>query len=341
MKTLFYPQFERLEIAEQSIPEPGLGEALLRVEACGICGSELESFKNKSPRRPPPLVMGHEFCGVIEKLGEGVEGRVIGERVVSNAIVPCEACAVCRGGAPHLCPQRQLFGMHRPGAFAQWVAVPARCLLAWPETLPASAACLAEPVANGVHMVRLTQHLPARRVFVIGAGPIGLMAQQAFAALRGSEIVVADLSPERLEVARRLGAVRTFNGREDDVLAGIAAWSDGEGADLVIDAVGAALTKTQSIEALRPGGAAVWIGLQHNAMQLDSYALTLAEKQVIGSYGATMDDMQTALELMASGKVETESWVQTFSIERGVEAFERALAGRGGDIKVVVLPNSD
>lgn len=339
MKTLLYPTYRRLEIAEQAIPEPMFGEVLLRVEACGICGSELESFKHESSRRPPPLVMGHEFCGVIEKLGAGVEKHTVGQNVVSNAIVACEACTVCRSGAPHLCPQRQLFGMHRSGAFAQWVAVPERCLLPWPETLPASAACLAEPVANGVHMVRLTEHLPARRVLVIGAGPIGLMAQQAFAALRGSEIVVADLSAQRLEVARRLGAARTINGREVDVLAELDEWTNGEGVDLVIDAVGASLTKTQSIEALRPGGAAVWIGLTGNRLQLDSYALTLAEKQIIGSYGATMADLQTALKLMSDGRVETETWVQTFTLEQGVEAFERALAGQGTDIKMVVMPN--
>ncbi|MBS0664554.1 MAG: zinc-binding dehydrogenase, partial [Verrucomicrobia bacterium] len=296
------------------------------------------SFKNHSPRRPPPLVMGHEFCGVIDAIGGEVRDWRPGAKVVSNSLVPCGHCVRCHRGDTHLCAERQIFGMHRPGAFAEYVNVPARCLIPWPEQLAAEAAALAEPLANGIHVVNLTRHLPAATALVIGAGPIGLFCQQALQVLRGSRVWVADLSPERLEVARRLGAAGVINPRTQDAAKHLLEVTAGEGADLVVDAVGAGVTKRTSLEALRPGGSAVWIGLHENSMTLDSYGLTLPERQVLGTYAAKIEELKHALDLMASGQVDAQSWVQRFPLEEGVAAFERMLAAKGTDLKAVLCP---
>lgn len=338
MRALHYPAFDQLEIRDVDVAPPRPDEVRLRVAACGICGSELESFKNRSPRRPPPLVMGHEFCGTIAEVGAAVRDWQPGVRVVSNSLVPCGRCVRCTRGDTHLCAERQIFGMHRPGAFAEYVTVPARCLIPWPENLPAESAALAEPMANGIHVVRVSRHLPAATVLVIGAGPIGLFCQQALQVLRGARVYVADLSPERLAVAKKLGAVRVINPREEDVAKVILAETGGEGADLTVDAVGGAITKKTSLEALRPGGASVWIGLHENTVTLDTYGITLPEKQVLGTYAATIEELKQALNLMAAGKIETLSWVQRFSLEDGVTAFRRMLAAKGADIKAVVCP---
>jgi L-iditol 2-dehydrogenase len=338
MRALHYPAFDQLEIRDVDVVPPRPDEVRLKVAACGICGSELESFKNRSPRRPPPLVMGHEFCGTIAEVGAEVRDWQPGARVVSNSLVPCGKCVRCTRGDTHLCAERQIFGMHRPGAFAEYVNVPARCLIPWPENLPAESAALAEPMANGIHVVRVSRHLPAATALVIGAGPIGLFCQQALQVLRGSRVYVADLSPERLAVAKRLGAVRVINPREEDVAKVILAETGGEGADLTVDAVGGAITKKTSLEALRPGGASVWIGLHENTVTLDTYGITLPEKQVLGTYAATIEELKKALDLMAAGKIETLSWVQRFSLEDGVTAFRRMLAAKGADIKAVVCP---
>ena len=338
MRALNYVSFDRLELSEAEAPALLPDEVRLRVAACGICGSELESIKTRSPRRPPPLVMGHEFCGTIEAVGSAVDGWHIGMRVVSNSVVPCGCCVRCVRGDTHLCAHRQIFGMHRPGAFAEWVNVPARCLLPWPEKLPAEVAALAEPLANGIHVTRLTDHLPATTVLVVGAGPIGLCCQQAMQVLRGSRVFVADLSPERLAVAKELGAVRVIDPRKENVTEVLRAETGGEGADLSIDAVGSAVTKQTSLEAIRPGGATVWIGLHENTLTFESYGITLPEKQVFGTYAARLEELQQALDLMASGRVDVHSWVQRFALADGVTAFERMLAGRGTDIKAVLCP---
>jgi threonine dehydrogenase-like Zn-dependent dehydrogenase len=336
MKALFYPKFDVLELRDIAQPQPGVGEVLLKVAACGICGSELETFKHRNLRRTPPLIMGHEFCGTVAAVGDGVHIS-LGERFVSNSVVHCGDCPSCQRGDTHLCKNRQLFGMHRPGGFAEYVVVPEEMLLPWPQELSAEAACLAEPLANGVHVVNLTRHLAADKVLVIGAGPIGLLVQQSFQAQRQAEVAVCDLSSARLSIAQNLGAAKIISSKEEDVLSEVFRWTEGEGVDLVIDAAGTADTKRLSLAALRPGGATVWIGLHTDTLSLDTYGITLPEKQVLGTYGTKKAEMSGALELMRTKQVEIASWCEVTSWEGGVNLFQRMLHPGECDIKGVIV----
>jgi threonine dehydrogenase-like Zn-dependent dehydrogenase len=336
MRSLFYPAHDEIELRDVPVPKPTPGEVLFRVAACGVCGSELETFKSRSPRRTPPLIMGHEFCGTVIEATDRAEEALVGRRFVSNALVVCGDCSSCRRGDTHLCVRRQIFGMHRPGAFAEFVALPARALLPWPDELPAEAACLAEPLANGVHVNNLTRHLSIDRALVIGAGPIGLMCQQALQALRGIAVMVCDLSPGRLAVAKKLGAAKTVCTRDSDVLKEIADWTDGAGVDLSVDAAGASVTKDLSITAIRPGGAAVWIGLHDDKMELSTYAITLPEKQVLGTYSAKQSELGEAIDLMVQKKVDVTSWTEIAPIENGAEVFRRMVKPGEKDLKAVL-----
>lgn len=341
MQALLYSDWEELEIRDVDVPTIAPDEVLLRVEACGICGSELETFKNRSPRRTPPLVMGHEFCGTIEAVGQGAGAFSEGDRVVSNSVVPCGSCVRCKRGDSHLCASRQIFGMHRPGAFAEYVAVPARCLMGWPAGLPASSACLAEPLANGIHVYNLTRTVEPKVALVIGSGPIGLMCQQIQALLAGATIVASDVIPERRAVAKALGAEVVVDPMVEDPVDVVRSLTSGEGADLVIDAVGSGITKRQSIAASRPGGTVVWIGLHGAVVEFDTYEVTLPERTVLGTYAARLPELEHALSLMAAGAVDVASWVQTFPLVEGRDAFYRMLAGQGADIKGVLLPTQN
>jgi L-iditol 2-dehydrogenase len=339
MKAFYYPEFEKLDIREVPEPEPATDEVLLKVAACGLCGSELETFLTKNPRRQPPLIMGHEFCGTIVDVGPGGDRTCIGRPVVSNSVNSCGTCVRCRRGDHHLCATRQVFGMHRAGAFAELVAVPTAGLIEWPKAIPATSACLAEPLANGIHVVNLTKHLSPKTVLVIGAGPIGLMCQQAAQVLLGARVCVADLNTDRLKVAESLQAWRTIHSRSEDPVAVVKELTEGEGVDLVIDAVGAEVTKTQSLAALRPGGATVWIGLHSNTMNLATYDITLPEKQVFGTYAAKREELEQALVLMKRPDVDVHSWVEQVPLSQSVAAFHRMAAAKGTDIKAVILPN--
>ncbi len=338
MTTLSYTDWELLEIRDLPMPEISDTEVLLKIAACGICGSELETFKSRSTRRTPPLIMGHEFCGTIVEVGASCRGFLRDQRVISHSIVTCGSCPPCRRGDTHLCDQRMVFGMHRPGAFAEYVNVPASCLIPWPESLPAQSACLAEPLANGVHVAnRLKPHKP-RTVLILGAGPIGLMCQQSVQALLGAKTIVSDIVPERLETAKRLGAYAAVNATEGKLDSIVSDATGGEGVDAVVDAVGSRNTKQQALRLVRPGGAVVWIGLNENIISLDSYAVTLSEKTVYGSYAASITELEQAVGLMDRRKVDVESWVQTFPIQEGVNAFHRMVDAKRDDIKGVLLP---
>jgi threonine dehydrogenase-like Zn-dependent dehydrogenase len=169
----------------QYLPElaPDDGEARVRVHAAAICGSDLHGFREASPRRIPPLVMGHEVAGTVDAVGTSVDGALVGARVIAMPVVSCGTCARCREGAPNLCPERRLMGMSFPGAFAEAFTLPAPQLLTIPEGLPDDIASLAEPLANAIHTVDRSVHV-GDTVLVIGAGPIGLFAARA-AALAG------------------------------------------------------------------------------------------------------------------------------------------------------------
>lgn len=338
MKALYYPAFDVLEVRDLPSPIPGPGEVVMKVAACGLCGSELETFKSHSPRRTPPLIMGHEFCGVIDSVHDEADRSLIGGRYVSNSLVPCGSCRRCRRGDTHLCAQRQIFGMHRPGAFAEYVVVPRDVLIPWPEELPARAACLAEPLANGVHVVNLTLHVHVETALVIGAGPIGLMCQQALQAMRNVKVAVCDLSSGRLAIASRLGASQVFSSRDENVAQAVLDWTEGEGVDLVVDAAGAAVTKTLSLAALRPGGATVWIGLHGNRMEVDTYDITLPERQVLGTYAAKKDELAEALQLMRQGFVDVTSWTEVASLDDSIAVFHRMASPGDHDIKAVFAP---
>ncbi len=338
MRALYYPAFDQLTQLNLPAPTPADGEVLLQVSACGICGSELESFRHHSLRRPPPLIMGHEFCGTVVDSGHHGRRFSQGTRVVSNSLVSCRTCVNCRRGDEHLCRNRQLFGMHRPGAFAEYVCVPEHCLFTIPETLKPEAACLTEPLANGVHMVRLTTDLSPRRVLVIGAGPIGLLAQQAFRAMTGAQVFTSDPNPRRLAAAAAVGATRTIDPLKEDVVAMTRELSGGEGADVVIDAVGSEQTKRQSLQAVRAGGAVVWIGLAQDEIKLPSLGVTLAEIRIHGTYAARPTDMSKAIELLARGAVATETWVTLAPLQEGAELFRRMLVAQDADIKGIIVP---
>jgi L-iditol 2-dehydrogenase len=217
------------------------------------------------------------------------------------------------------------------------VNVPASSLLSVPTDGSAKDVCLAEPLANGIHLVKLTQHIPIKHVLVIGAGPIGLMAHQAFGVLRNADVIVADIRPERLEVANKLGAKGIINPINTNVNDAIEHITNGEPIDLVVDAVGNAETSTLGLNIVRPGGVLLVIGLHKNNNALFSYDIVLTEKSVMGSYAATQHDMETAVALIASNKVDVSSWVNYYDLKDGKTAFFEMMEAKGNHIKSVIL----
>lgn len=340
MKAMLYVNYGQLEVRDVPVPSITSQEVLVKVEACGICGSELETFRKESSRRKPPIIMGHEFSGVVVKTGEQALRFSKGERVVSNSVVSCGSCNLCRRGQTHLCVNREVFGMDRPGAFGEFIAVPQHCLLPVPAGVSGAQACLAEPLANGIHMFNLTRHLGPRHVMIIGAGPIGLLALQVFNRMANANVIVCDINEARLETARQLGATAVYSDINSIDEAAILHHTSNNGIDVIIDAVGRSVTHQKALAMVRPGGAVVLIGLHENAASLMSYDIILPEKQVLGTYAANIEELTEALRMIASKKADVTSWITYCSFDTVIETFHSLLSPGCGSIKGVLTPST-
>jgi L-iditol 2-dehydrogenase len=226
--------------------------------------------------------------------------------------------------------------MHRPGAFAEFVAVPAENCHPLPDHADTRLGAMVEPVANAVHAVRLTGQVLPKRVIVFGAGPIGLVCAQVAKAMGAGFVAVVEIAPERLAVARQF-VDAVINPAETDLLAEARALTDGEGFDLALDAVGRSQTRRMAVDAVHPTSVAVWVGLHDDETSLSGMGIVYGEKRVQGSYAYTDDDFAMALQLVVSGQVEVASWVQEFPLDEGVEVFWRLARGEARHIVKALL----
>ncbi len=333
MKALVYLGPRRMELQDAPDPVAGPGEVVIRVRASAICGSDLHGFREASPRRIPPLVMGHEVCGVVETVGEGGNDSLEGRRVFVKPVVSCGACAGCVEGRPNLCPHRKLMGMDFPGGFAEACAVPAGRLAPVPDRLPDHLACLAEPLANALHSVGRSVRA-GDTVLVIGAGPIGSFAVRAAVLAGAAQVLVADPLESRLELAAAQG------GRSlppDDPAGAIAEATGGRGADVVLDAAGFPATWALALDTARFGGRIEAIGLGKPEGPINYHAVVAKGLTITGSYACTDEDFDRAIELLAAGEVVVDPWITRMPLADGQTAFER-LVDDADLVKVVLEP---
>ena len=325
------------EMAVEEVPEPAIepGTVVVRPEAVGICGSEIEGYLGRMGNRTPPLVMGHEFAGTVTEVGEGVDEDLLGREVAVNPLSSDGTCRLCRAGYTNLCPNRRLVGIHSPGGFAEYALAPAQNVYPLPEGVEARAGALAEPLANGVHAIKLglAGHFVEHAV-VVGAGTIGLMCLQA-AVLEGiPEVSVVEPHEARREQALELGARAAYASGEEarEALEGP---TEGLGADLVVDAVGAEVTRRMAVEVLlRPGGRAVFVGLHDDATTLGFHDIVRGQLDLQGSYAFTADDYEQALEWLVAGSAGIGELPPVLPLEEGPGAFAELVRGPSEQIKV-------
>ncbi|HSR25160.1 MAG TPA: alcohol dehydrogenase catalytic domain-containing protein, partial [Candidatus Eisenbacteria bacterium] len=295
MKAVVWRGPRRMELDERARPELAPGWVAIRPEAAGICGSEVEGYVGRQPNRRPPLVMGHELAGVVVETGPGADPAWLGRRAAVNPVVSCRACPLCAAGQRNLCPRRRLIGVHDPGGFAELVAAPQANLAPLPDGVGPQAGALVEPLANGVHGAGLA--LAGRAIAgtgaVIGAGAIGLLALQAARVASPSRLHVLELDARRRVRAAALGA-HAAHASPRDLLQAVRDATAGLGADFVIDAVGREATRRLAVEAVRPGGRVVLLGLHDDATTFGSHDLVRREVLVTGSYAYTDEEFGRA-----------------------------------------------
>ncbi|WP_319415537.1 galactitol-1-phosphate 5-dehydrogenase [Marispirochaeta aestuarii] len=265
MKALQLKEYNHQEIIDAPKPSPKAGEVLIKVKACGICGSDIHGLDGSTGRRIPPLIMGHEASGVIEELGPGVKGYAKGDRVTFDSTLFCGECRYCREGNFNFCENRQVLGVacdeyHRDGAFAEYVVVPAIVLYPMPDEVSFVQAAMIEPLAVAVHGVSITPITIGDTALLMGAGIIGLLTLQVLRTAGCGRIYVADVDEGRLKQAMDFGATGTFNPKKDDIPAEMKKLTGGLGAQIALDAVGMESTVHACLYSVRKGGNVTAIG---------------------------------------------------------------------------------
>ncbi len=339
MKALVYQGPGVVALEDQAVPRPGAGEVLIAVRAVGICGSDVHGFSGTTGRRAPGIVMGHEVAGIVVEGGPGVTRPRPGSRVAVFPIVSCHRCGACRRGWPQICAARRVLGVELPGAFAEYLVVPARnCRLLRPA-VPFARAALAEPLAVGLHAVALAAGRSGRPAAVLGAGGIGLCALLAFR-LRGvSPVYVTDLVPERLALAKALGGI-PVSAREADPVDRILAHTGPLTG--VVDAVGSAATLRQALALAAAGGRVVVVGMGSPTVDLPLYDLITRERVLVGSYAYTAREYAHAVTLINRGHPDLAPLIgRTCALPDLPEILPRLLRGEITAPRVVVAIGAD
>jgi len=330
MKALVYTDTLEMQFRDEPQPAPSDSMVMVEVKAAGICGSDMHAYHGHDARRVPPLILGHEAVGVVQN------GQFQGQMMAINPLISCQLCGDCISGRSNLCAQRELIGMRLAGAFADYVLIPERNLIALPDGVSATIASLMEPTAVSLHAVLLAEkilHRPVSeaRVLIIGGGAIGVLAALVLAQKGAHEILIAETNPGRREVVSRLGCAEVFDPSSSEV-------PSTNSFDLVVDAVGSGRTRAASSDYARPGGVISHIGLQDNDSGLDTRKLTLQEITFIGNYTYTTTDLLASLQALASGALGSLDWVEERPLSAGAEAFRDIHEGKSTAPKIVLLP---
>jgi len=343
MKALLLSEYNRLEMVDLPMPRPGPDEILVRIQACGICGSDVHGYDGGSGRRIPPIVMGHEAAGTVAARGKDVGSVREGDRVTFDSTVYCGACEFCRRGQMNLCDRRQVLGVSTPeyrraGAFAEYLIVPDRIVHPLPANITFAEAAMVEPLAVAVHAVSLASVTENDTALVVGAGMIGLLVLQALRAAKCSRIYVADIDDTRLDLARNLGATAVINVKTADASAEVRRVTGDAGVDIALEAVGSSATIKTAVESVRKGGTVILIGNIAPTAEIPLQAVVSRQIRLQGSAGSSGEYPQ-CIEMLSRGAVDVKPLISMVApLEEGPQWFERLHSREANLMKVILAP---
>jgi L-iditol 2-dehydrogenase len=343
MKALLLTAPSKLELTDFPDPKPADDEVLLRIRACGICGSDIHGWDGSSGRRFPPLIMGHEAAGEIVATGPKVKEWKAGDRVTFDSNISCGHCRFCATGQTNLCESRRVVGVSpkeykQHGAFAEKLALPARGLYRLPDSLPFDQAAMIEPVSIAIHAVQRVKITPQDTAVVVGTGMIGLLVVQALKWAGARQIVAVDLADNRLALAKQLGATHTLNSGRDNVVAEVEKLTGGLGAEVAIEAVGIGATVNLAIGVLKRGGSCVLVGnLTPKTQDFPLQAVVTKELSVHGTCGSA-GEYPLCLDLIAKGVINVKPMIEAVApLSEGASWFGKLSAKDGGKYMKVIL----
>jgi L-iditol 2-dehydrogenase len=343
MNALLLTEYMKLELVDFPEPATGPDDVLVRVRACGICGSDVHGFDGSSGRRNPPLIMGHEAAGEVAKTGANVTDLRPGDRVTFDSTVYCGKCAFCTRGDMNLCDNREVVGVapkefKRHGAFAEYVSVPRRIVYKLPETFPFEQAALIEAVSIGVHAVSITPVRLGDSAIVIGAGMIGLVTLQAAKAAGCSRIIAVDMEDSKIEAAKAMGATEGINPKTTNVPDAVRELTGGRGADVAFECVGYSQPVNTAIQSVRKGGAVTLVGNLQPNIEIPLQYVVTRQIRLQGSC-ASNGEYPQCIDLMARGVIKVKPLISAVApLTEGPSWFNRLYHHEPNLMKVVLCP---
>ena len=333
MQALVYTDIQKLIYREEKNPKLLNGESIIKVSASGICGSDMHAYHGHDNRRIPPLILGHEVSGVIDK------GKDIGKKVVLNPLITCGKCNYCIDKREHLCPKRIILGMNRPivrqGGFAEYVSIPDKNIYELPKNLNIKEAPIAEPCAVALHAVELGENelsveLKDSKVLVIGAGAIGLLCGLILSKVKKcKEIVIIEPNDKRLKESLKYLDADGLKPTSKNILS--------DNFDIVFDTVGLEITRQQAIRSIKPGGIIIHIGLTQPSGNFDFRKATLQEITFIGTYCYTNKDFEKTLNILNNKEIGALEWIEYRNLKEGASAFKEIHDGKCAAPKIILL----
>lgn len=339
MKAIVKTEHAPKALALLAAPRPvaGPGEVLLRVVNAAVCGSDLHAYQDDASYQwvSVPVILGHEFCAIVESVGSGVSEFAPGDPVVVEAIQGCLQCESCQSGQTQNCERLNVIGLHQNGAFAEFVVTRASYLHRLPDDFDLSVGCLVEPLSVAYHAVAVQTSIRDKELAVVmGPGPIGLLCA-IVAKLQGAEVIVVGTDADeqiRLPIAQKLGFV-TVNVSQKKLAEELAERYGKNQADLVIECSGSAAAVDSALRLLKKGGQLTMVGLFSDLARVDLSQIVRREIRINGSYGSNAEDYRNSIAILAAKGFPVELLLTAYPLERAQEAFENALAKT--DIKPV------
>jgi len=320
---------------EVPIPEPGPTEVLIRVRKTAICGTDVHIYNwdaFSASVVPVPLVTGHEFCGEIVAVGGAVTQYRVGQRVSGEGHIVCGACRNCRAGRGQLCRNTRGVGVHRQGAFAEYLCLPARNVIALPDTIPDEIAAILDPFGNAVHTA-LTFDMIAEDVLVTGAGPIGIMAALVAERVGARKVVITDINPYRLELARHMGLTNVVDANAEDLHDVMTRIGMTEGFDVGLEMSGAANALRDMIEMMNNGGRIAILGIAPAGFEVDWNRVIFKMLHLKGIYGREMFETWYKMIALIEGGLDLTGLItHRLSIDDYQEGFDVMRSGRAGKV---------
>ena len=345
MKAIRYHAPGDIRVEMIDVPQCGDGELRVKIDACAVCGTDMKAYKHGNPRIKAPMVMGHEFTGIVDTIGSGVEGFAIGDRIVMATSISCGDCAYCKKGWRNLCANIAPMGFSYPGGMAEYTVIPQRAIvnghvIKVPDGVRAEHAALAEPLSCAVNSATNSNIQSGDTVVVVGAGPMGIMNACVAQQMGASKIILAEINPQRLAQGKQFGFDLLVNPATEDLAEIVKENTDGLGADVAIVAAPAAQPQADALELVRKQGTVCLFAslpATNCMIEINSRTLHYGEIKLVGTSDSTGAHVTKAVEMIAGGTLPSDKLAtHILGLDDILKAFE--LMASGEALRVVLKP---